>query len=289
MQPLTGIRIVTIAFNLPGPAAVAQLAGWGAAVVKVEPPTGDPMASHCPDFYRYLCGTQHVVRLDLAQPAGRRQLDDHLDSADVLVTSSLGASLARLGLGWQELHHQFPNLCQVAIVGYPAPQAERPGHDLTYQAGVGLLVPPSMPRTLLADMAGAQTAVSHVLAVLLERSRRGEGVISYVPIAEAVDFFTLPLRYGLTLPGGPLAGAVPYYNIYPTREGWLAVAALEPRFWNRLKTLLSVDAGTYEEMQALFLTRTAQHWEDWASENHLPIAALRDCLGGETSQTFPGG
>jgi crotonobetainyl-CoA:carnitine CoA-transferase CaiB-like acyl-CoA transferase len=194
MQPLQGTRVVTIAFNLPGPAAVSQLDRWGATIIKVEPPGGDPMSRHCPDFYRYLLGNQTVVPLDLTHDGARRELDAHLGEADLLVTSSLPDSLERLGLGWERLHERFPWLCQVAIVGHAPPEENRPGHDLTYQATVGLVAPPTMPLTLLADMAGAQTAVTHSLGVLLERSRTGMGVLSYVPIAEAVDFFTRPLR-----------------------------------------------------------------------------------------------
>ncbi len=275
MQPLQGTRVVTIAFNLPGPAAVSRLDRWGATVIKVEPPGGDPMARHCPDFYRYLLGNQTAVRLDLTQEAARRELDAHLGEADLLVTSSLPDSLERLGLGWDRLHERFPRLCQVAIVGHAPPEENRPGHDLTYQATVGLVAPPAMPLTLLADMAGAQTAVTHALGALLERSRTGMGVLSYVPIAEAVDFFTLPLRYELTIPGGRLGGAFPYYNLYPTADGWLAVAALEPQFWARMQALLNLKESTYEELKAIFLTKPAVHWQAWAAENRLPMAAVR--------------
>ncbi|MGE0695141.1 MAG: CoA transferase [Pirellulales bacterium] len=279
MQPLAGTKIVTIAFNLPGPAAVSQLSRWGADVVKVEPPGGDPLALHCPDFYSHLLGNQRVERLDLKTDADRGRLGTHLAAADVLVTSSLPSSLERMALDWPRLHAQFPRLCQVAIVGHGPPDMERTGHDLTYQATVGLVAPPLMPLTLLADMAGAQTAVSHALAVLAERARTGQGVLSYVPIAEALEFFTLPLRHGLTVPGGRLGGALPFYNIYPTREGWLAVGALEPQFWARLQALLSVKDGTYDEMKAIFQSRTAQEWEQFAMENRLPLAAVRTRSG----------
>jgi crotonobetainyl-CoA:carnitine CoA-transferase CaiB-like acyl-CoA transferase len=275
MQPLTGTKIVTIAFNLPGPAAVSQLDRWGAEVVKVEPPGGDPMATHHPELYRYLLGSQRAVKLDLKDPNQRQQLDQHLSAADMLVTSTLPSSLARLGLSWPALHVQFPKLCQVAILGHAPPDDELTGHDLTYQAGVGLLTPPAMPLTLLADMAGAQTTVSHVLAVLAERGRTGEATLSYVPIADALATFTLPLRYGLTVPGEPLGGGAPFYNLYPTRDGWLAVAALEPHFWTRLTQLLEATEGTYEEMKAIFATRSAVEWEQWAAENRLPLAAVR--------------
>jgi crotonobetainyl-CoA:carnitine CoA-transferase CaiB-like acyl-CoA transferase len=277
MQPLLGTKVVTIAFNLPGPAAVAQLDRWGAEVIKVEPPGGDPLALNCPDFYHYLLGNQHVEKLDLKHQQGRERLGTHLAAADLLVTSSLPSSLERLGLSWTRLHAQFPRLCQVAIVGHAPPDLELTGHDLTYQAGVGLLSPPAMPLTLLADMAGAQTTVSHALAVLAERARAGDGVLSYVPIAGALEFFTLPLRYGLTVPAGRLGGMAPFYNLYPTRDGWLAVAALEPQFWAKLQALLEVKQGTYAEMKSIFLTRTAAEWERFAKEHRLPLAAVREC------------
>jgi len=275
MQPLSGTKVVTIAFNMPGPAAVSQLDRWGADVLKVEPPSGDPLARNCPELYRQLLGNQQVARLDLKRPADRARLDADLAAADLLVTSTLPSSLVRLGLAWDELHARFPRLCQVAIVGHAPPDEELTGHDLTYQATVGLLSPPALPLTLLADMAGAQTAVSHALAVLAERTRTGQGVFSYVPIAAALDFFALPLRHGVTVPGGRLGGALPYYNLYPTREGWLAVAALEPQFWARLQSLLQLEHGTYEELKAIFLTHSAEHWEKWAAENRLPMAAVR--------------
>jgi len=275
MQPLAGIKLVTIAFNLPGPAAVGALHRFGASVVKVEPPAGDPLKLGCPALYDELLGKQQVVRLDLKGESDRQQLDAHLAEADVLVTSSLPASLVRLGLGWDTLHARFPRLCQVAIIGYPPPDEELTGHDLTYQASVGLVRPPHMPATLLGDMAGAQTAVTHTFAVLRERDRTGEGAISYVPIASSLDFFTLPLRHGMTSPGGYLAGKIPNYNLYPTKDGWLAVAALEPQFWARLQSLVGLSDASYDDLKRVLAERTAEQWQRWAEENRLPLAAVR--------------
>ncbi len=98
-----------------------------------------------------------------------------------------------------------------------------------------------------------------------------------MPIAGALDFFTLPIKYRLTTANSRLGGAWPNYNIYPTRDGWLAVAALEPQFWARLKELLNVGEGTYEQMKAIFLTQSADHWARWAAEHRLPLAAVRAC------------
>ena len=275
MQPLADIKIVTTAFNLPGPAAVAKLHRYGASVVKVEPPQGDPLKRYTPELYHELLGQQQVVALDLKQDNDRHALDEHLAVADVLITSTLPSSLERLGLSWPHLHARFPRLCQVAIVGYPPPKEELTGHDLTYQATVGLLRPPALPSTLVADMAGAQAAVTETFAVLAERARTGEGVLSLVPIAQALDFFTLPLRHGMTGEGRHLGGALPYYNLYPTREGWLAVAALEPQFWAKLQATLNLKHGTYEELRAIFAERTAAEWQLWAEQQRLPLAEVR--------------
>jgi crotonobetainyl-CoA:carnitine CoA-transferase CaiB-like acyl-CoA transferase len=276
MKPLEGIKLVSTAFNMPGPAAVWQLHGFGATIVKVEPPNGDPLGRNCPELYREFTAGQEVVRLDLKSDAGRAQLDRHLADADVLLTSTLPSSLARLNLAWERLQRDFPRLCQVAIIGYAPPDEELTGHDLTYQASVGLVSPPAMPATLLADMAGAQTAVTHTFAVLAERARTGAGVHSFVPIAGAVDFFAIPLRYEITSPGGRLAGTLPMYNLYRAREGWVAVAALEPQFWARMRELLALKEGTCEELAAVLATRTAAQWERWAAENRLPVGAVRE-------------
>jgi alpha-methylacyl-CoA racemase len=275
MQPLADVKIVTIAFNLPGPAAVAKLQQYGASVVKVEPPTGDPLKRHCPALYEQLLGQQQVITLDLKSATDRQTLDTHLADADVLVTSSLLSSLARMKLDWPRLRRDFPRLCQVAIVGHAPPHEELTGHDLTYQASVGLLRPPAMPATLLADMAGAQSAVTETFAVLAERARTGAGVFRLVPIADALEFYTLPLQHGLTAEGGHLGGALPYYNLYPTRDGWLAVAALEPQFWAKLQAALDLKQGTYEELRTIFATRSASEWEEWAAEQRLPMKKVR--------------
>ena len=76
---------------------------------------------------------------------GQAKLAELLAGADVLLTSTRPAALARLGLDWPTLSARYPRLCHVAIVGYPAPDEDRAGHDLTYQASAGLLEPPRFP------------------------------------------------------------------------------------------------------------------------------------------------
>lgn len=274
-KPLSGIAVVTLATNLPGPAAAALLRRFGASVTKVEPPGADALARFCPGWYRALSARQQVISLDLKNRSDFARFEGLLRKSDLLLTASRPAALERLSLGWKRIHGKFPALCQIALVGHAAPRDHVPGHDLTYLAGVGLLDPPAMPRTLLADLASAERLVSTGLALLLARERTGNGSYAQVPIAEVADDFSQPLRYGVTSPSGMLGGGSPGYNVYRTSDGWIAVAALEPHFWENLQAQLGVKNANYEVLAERFLTRSSDEWERWAAERDLPIAAVR--------------
>jgi alpha-methylacyl-CoA racemase len=271
--PLSGITVVTLAVNLPGPAGARRLCGFGARVVKVEPPGGDPMAHYHPKWKQDLASGQEVVVLDLKDPEGRNTLEGLLAEADLLITATRPVALDRLGLGWEALHSSFPKLCQVAIIGFPAPRENEAGHDLTYQASLGLVSPPNLPRTLLADMAGAERTVSEALALLIARERGGEAGYAEVPLSEAAAAMAEPLQYGTTAPGALLGGGLPEYNIYPTRDGWVAVAALEPHFKKRLEEALG--EGDIDRYREVFQSKTAEQWEKWGQERDIPIAVVK--------------
>jgi alpha-methylacyl-CoA racemase len=272
---LTGIHIVSTAVNVPGPVAVAVLRDLGATVVKVEPPAGDPLAGVAPAWYGELCAGMEVLRVDLKSSEGRERADDLLARTDVLVTASRPESLRRLGLSWSDLHGRHPRLCHVAIVGHPAPREDVAGHDLTYQAGAGLVMPPTMPRTLIADLSGAQRVVIAALNLLLARERGHEAGYAEIALAECASLFTAPLRHGLTSSTGPLGGADAAYNIYPTRDGWLAVAALESHFRVALARELRVNVEDRSALTRALQERSALEWERWAEPRGLPLAAVR--------------
>ena len=287
--PLEGYRVVNLAVNVPGPVAAARLQALGATVYKIEPPGGDPLAAAAPAWYRSLTAGQVVRRLDLKSQVGQAALADLLAQADLLLTAQRPSALARLGLGPGDLARRFPRLVHVAIVGHPAPRQEEPGHDLTYLAETGLLDPPALPRTLMADLAGAERAVTAALALLLARERGRFVRRVEVSLAEAAASLAAPLEHGLTAPGGPLGGGLPFYRCYPAREGWVAVAALEPHFAQRLLAELArpgqaglaapVPPEALGAMEAAlasaFRRRSAAEWEAWARERDLPIAAVR--------------
>ncbi len=272
-KPLEGVRVVNVAVNVPAGVAAARLAELGASVTRVEPVGGDPLEAASPDLYARLAAGHVVVRLNLKDPADRGRLDDLLVDTDVLLTSSRPSSLGRLGLAWPDLEERFPRLVQVAIVGHPAPDQELAGHDLTYVGRYGLVSPPDLPRTLVADLGGAERAVSAALALLLGRDRGGERYTE-VALADAAEILALPWTYGLTRPGGLLGGGLPFYGLYEASGGWIAVAALEPGFRERLLSELGIDEPSHEVFAAAFAGRTPDEWERWAAERDLPIAAV---------------
>ena len=286
--PLAGLRVVTLAVNVPGPAAAARLKAFGASVVKVEPPSGDPLMHQNPAWYRALSTGQEVVRLNLKEDEGFSLLEGYLGRADLFLTSSRTGALARLGLGPDDLRRKHPRLCGVAITGFPSPRGDEPGHDLTYLADYGLLTPPEMPRSLLADLAGAERAVSAALALLLGRERGVDGPGSghvELALSEAAAYLAEPLRYGITAPGAHLGGGFPGYGLYRASDGWIAVAALEPHFWEKLLRELGLEDAGREELEEVLCREAAAHWEDWAAERDLPVAALKGAPPGGVSET----
>ncbi|HKD81139.1 MAG TPA: CoA transferase [Candidatus Angelobacter sp.] len=272
---LQGIRIVSLALNAPGPVAAARLTQLGAQVTKVEPPGGDAMSLAAPQWYERLCHGQRVLKLDLKDQAGKQELDALLASADLLLASFRPSALKRLNLDWESLHARHSQLCFVGIIGHPAPHAESSGHDLTYQAGFGLLRPPQMPPSLFVDLAGAERAVSMALALLNKFARTGGAGCAWVPLHECARDLAEPLKAGLTLPGGLLGGGYPLYGFFRASDGWVAIAALEPHFAERLMAELNLNKLERSELENIFHRRSAEEWESWAAERDLPLVAVR--------------
>jgi crotonobetainyl-CoA:carnitine CoA-transferase CaiB-like acyl-CoA transferase len=273
---LQGVKIVSLALNVPGPAAAARLTRLGADVTKVEPPGGDATRSAAPAWYESLCQGQAVLRLDLKSPEGRARLDELLAGADLLLTSFRPSALQRLGLDWESLHARHPRLCFVGIVGYLAPLQERTGHDLTYQSDLGLLRPPQMPPSLFIDLAGAENAVSTALALLNRAARAGEANCAWVSLHECARGLAEPLKAGLTSSDGLLGGGYPLYGLYRANDGWIAVAALEPHFAKRLLAELGLEKADRTALERIFLRRKAASWEKWAVDLDLPLVAVRE-------------
>jgi alpha-methylacyl-CoA racemase len=272
---LQGIRVVAIAANLPGPLAAARLRALGAGVVKIESLRGDPLAAAAPAWYEQIIAGMEIMQFDLHEPEAKALVGERLREADLLLTAMRPQALRDVELDWPTLHARYPRLCSVALIGEPPPDDDRPGHDLTYQARAGMIAPPALPRVLVGDMAAAERVVNVALALIVQRERTGRADFATVAITDVAHDFAAPFLHGLTRDGGVLGGGLPLYNIYPAREGWVAVAALEPHFAQRLQTMLGVERLDAETMGAAFAQRSAQEWETLAQHHDLPLAAIR--------------
>jgi crotonobetainyl-CoA:carnitine CoA-transferase CaiB-like acyl-CoA transferase len=257
-----------MALNVPGPLAVARMKQAGATVTKIEPPTGDPLFILSPAWHAEMHRGISIERVDLKTDTGRARVVAHLRDADLFLTSQRPSLLTRHSLDRERLHSQFPALRVLRILG-SVREPELPGHDLTYQAQVGL-VSDQMPRTLAADVMGSERVFAGVLALL----RQPSGSTLDVGLVESLDALLAPLRHGLTTPNGPLGGGAPQYGVYDAKAGRIAVAALEPHFESRLYQELGL--ATRAELTARLRERTADEWEVWARERDLPIVAVRD-------------
>jgi alpha-methylacyl-CoA racemase len=200
LRVLHGVRVLSLALNLPGPAALMRCRRMGATCVKLEPPSGDPMHHYNGAAYAQMHEGVQVLEADLKAEAGQKILQRELAKTDVLLTSFRPSALQKLGLGWKQLHTAYPNLSQVAIVGATGARAEEPGHDLTYLADNGLVPGLELPATLYADMSGSLMAAEAVLqAALVANERYGgsgenhpQGVFIEVALADAAGYLALP-------------------------------------------------------------------------------------------------
>ena len=304
---LTGIRVLDLSRLLPGPFLTMVLADMGADVVKVEDPKlGDYLRAFPPAkggmSGRFLAVNRgkRSIALDLKDAAAKATFLAMVEKADVVVESFRPGVMAKLGLSYDELAARNSKiiLCSISGFGQTGPYVDRAGHDLGYIALAGVLAmgggvaggPPSMPGVQIADLAGgALWGATAILGALVGRQRTGKGAHLDISMTEGAlallaaelgnqDCGAKPTRGTETLNGG-VAG----YGIYATKdERYLAVGALEPKFWIALNTAIGrppnvseivgkphEQAKTRAELAAIFATKTAAEWDE--------ILAKHDC------------
>lgn len=292
LRPLRGVRILSLALNLPGPAALLRLKTMGARCLKVEPPppatapagsSGDPMGQYNPKAYAALHDGIPTLSIDLKSDKGQARLHKELACSDLLLTSFRPSALAKLGLGWRALHKAHPQLSVVAIVGAPGERAEEPGHDLTYLADAGLVTGLDLPATLFADMGGALMASEAALKALLAQRTGGKATFQEVALSDAASWLALPRAWGLTQAKGAVGGAHAGYRVYPCRDGRVAVAALEPHFAAALCAAAGVtmrgmatlfEPDTHTAIAVFLAGRTRRQLDRLAQDNDIPLHTL---------------
>lgn len=244
MGALDGLVVLDLTRLLPGAVATMMLRAEGAEVIKVEEPsTGDyartmePLIEGTGAVFGFTNAGKKSVTINLKQEAGRLAFRRLLGTADVLVEGFRPGVMERFEIGYGDLMHEHPRLIYASLTGYPRGSKEElvAGHDLNYMAAAGLLGwPPSVPETQMADICGgSMQLVQAILLAIIERHKTGRG--SRIDIAMSSGVWPLavaPAAFAAAEAVSPLSGAYPCYNLYRTSDGaWLAVAALEEKFW----------------------------------------------------------
>lgn len=242
-------------------------------------------------LFRALNRGKKSITLNLKSDEGQAILLRLVETADVLLESFRPGVMERLGLGYETLAQANPRLVYCALTGYglEGPYRERAGHDLNYVGLAGLLDltgpregPPTIPGTQVADLAGALWTAVVILLALLERERTGQGqrvdgsllgaALACLPVAVAQHRGGQPMEWA----GHDLTGGLVCYHIYSTQDDeHMTLAALEPDFWAIFCQAMGRDdllehqfapaipgEPAYEELCALFRTRTRQEWTE---------------------------
>ncbi|HWE57188.1 MAG TPA: CaiB/BaiF CoA-transferase family protein [Acidimicrobiales bacterium] len=259
--PLVGLRVLELAGIGPGPVAGRLLADMGAEVIRVERP-GQPTDVAWPVT---MCGRRSVV-LDLKDPAEVESLLRIAAGVDVIIDPFRPGVAERLGVGPEQCTARNGRLIYARITGWgqDGPLAQTAGHDIDYIAVTGALhaigrsdSAPVPPLNLLGDFGGGTMfLVVGILAALWERERSGRGQVVDAAIVDGTIALTGYI-HGMRAAGrwsdergtNRLDTGAPYYDVYETADGgWMAVGALEDKFWNELVTALDLageiaDAG----------------------------------------------
>lgn len=252
--PLGDIRVVELATWVAGPGCAGLMADWGADVVKIESPAGDPVRGFYPDtdespgnpvFTMENRGKRSIV-LDLSEAEARAALDTLLAGADVFVTNLRPGALRRAGLDYPTLSRQAPRLVYASVsgVGLLGPEADAPAFDITTfwsKSGVGrAMIPtdqePFPCRPAFGDHTTALATLSAVLAALRARDRTGQGQLVECSLLRTAAYvigwdLSVLLRYGEVTTAAPRdSRPSPLGGYFATQDGrWICLVAKSPR------------------------------------------------------------
>jgi crotonobetainyl-CoA:carnitine CoA-transferase CaiB-like acyl-CoA transferase len=240
--PLRGLKVVDAASFVAGTFGPSILAHYGASVVKLEPPEGDPYRLFSASFAAINQGKQGMV-LDLKSEAGRAALTAMLQRADVFVENFRGRSRIQLGLEWDVLEKSNPRLVHCSVGAYGAgPLSDKPGFDPLLQARSGLIAAqggpdePSGSTMLVHDIGTGTMAAVGILAALYEResSARGQHVTTSLAnsslMLQAGEFTRYRHRPEPRLGCRDWPGPSPSQRLYRCADGWIFLDATEAGF-----------------------------------------------------------
>lgn len=256
-KPLKGVKVVDLTYYVAGPGTAKILADWGADVVKIEPPGGEPGRttglnlgvpsedSFNPYFGTYNSNKRGII-LDLKSPKGKEIMDELLSQADVFVTSFRPGALQRLGLDYETLSAKYPRIIWASINGFgeKGPDKDRAGFDtVAYWARSGAMLdltekgtPPLIPTLAFGDANTSGSLAGGISAALYKREKTGKGTKVMVSLfAQALwnlASVVISSQFDDIYPKTRVQPSVPMVNSYQTKEGkWLFVTVFDDRLY----------------------------------------------------------
>jgi len=258
--PLSGLKVVELAGLAPGPFACTVLADLGADVIRVDRATpgadvlgipGDPLTRG-----------RRSIGVNTKTAEGVELVLKLVETADVLIEGFRPGVAERIGLGPEAVHARNPRVVYGRMTGWgqDGPLASAAGHDINYIGLAGALEPigragerPVPPLNLVGDFGGGGLMLAMgVLAALYERTSSGKGQVVDASMVDGAALLTASL-HGMRAAGmwpgargeNMLDGGAPFYDTYETADGkYVAVGAIEMRFWAALVQVLELDAET---------------------------------------------
>lgn len=261
--PLTGITVLDLGHVYQAPYCAFLMAMAGATVIKIEPPNGEPLRRRSAVAggsvpQAMLNSNKLGLSLDLKKQDAQDIFLKLVDRADVVIENFSPGAMDRLGLGYEVLKQRNPRLIYACGSGYgqTGPDRNRLAMDLTVQAAVGIMHttgfpdgPPTKAGPTVCDFLGGTHLYAALMTTLFQRERTGKG--GYVEVAmQDASYATLASVIGMHFGGQrgevpPRTGnahagmAMAPYNVYPAKDGWLAIIVVTEDHWDRLLRAMS--------------------------------------------------
>lgn len=252
---LAGVRILDLTRVLAGPFCTMLLGDMGAEIIKIEEPgKGDDTRGYPPfidgfsTYFGNMNRNKQSVTLDLKHPQGKQLFRDMVKQADVVIENYKPGTMAKLGIGYDDLKAINPQLVFASISGFGqyGPYSERPGYDIIGQAMGGLMSvsgwpdsPPTRSGTAMGDILGGLNCCIGILAALKGRDVTGRGQSVDVSLVDSVvsameTIIQIYLVEG-RMPGriGNRYEFIAPYDSFPTADGWVVIAVGNNAVWKR--------------------------------------------------------
>lgn len=282
--PLAGMRVIELAHIMAGPVCGLMLADMGAEVIKVEKMDGDDTRRTVPPAlegesaaYMMMNRGKRGISLDLKDPDGVAVLRRLLKGADALIENYRGGTMERLGIGYETLRQEFPELvyCSLSGFGRSGPYADRAGFDLVAQGMSGLMSvtgegpgrPPMKCGPPVTDITAGILAAMGVLAAYSHRLRTGRGQAVDTSLFEAGithTYWQSAIAMATGVAPGPMGSAHPLnapYEAVETADGWITIGAANQTNWLRLLKAIGAEALAEDPRFALNRDRMANRQE----------------------------